>query len=447
MGHALRNRITGSVRGRIAGGAAVVLAGGALAGAAPLSSALASDAFAPGPDLAAELAAAGVTSATRGSQSGRRMAASATVRAVSHVPERAYRELVATVGSSGGLEASLRRAGVPRGDAEAAAAAVRAAAGHPVPEGTKVAIRLGRPGEGGNGARPLDGLSLRARFDLDVSLARNGNGDFTVTATPIAVDARPLRVRGNVGDGLYWALRGAGVNPRAAQDYLKTLARSIDVGTVASGDTFDLVIEQRAAATGEQAVGPLLYAGLERRGRGDIALVRWTQGGEERWHDALDSGQGADGLIWPVAARISSNFGMRRHPILRYLRMHSGIDFAASRGTPIQAAADGVVVHSGRAGGYGNQVRIRHADGTVTSYSHMANIHVAAGTAVAQGQVIGTVGSTGLSTGPHLHYEVHQAGRKVDPRSVASVRRQVLSEAQMAALKARYEEYRSLPVG
>ncbi|MCJ7421271.1 M23 family metallopeptidase [Sphingomicrobium astaxanthinifaciens] len=138
---------------------------------------------------------------------------------------------------------------------------------------------------------------------------------------------------------------------------------------------------------------------------------------------------------------------MRRHPILRYKRLHRGIDFAAPRGTPIQAAADGVVLHAGRAGGYGNQVRLRHADGTITSYSHMASLHVAPGTAVTQGQVIGTVGSTGLSTGPHLHYEVHRNGRAVDPRAVEGVASAPLAGEALAAFKSRYARYQALPIG
>ncbi|MCJ8191055.1 M23 family metallopeptidase [Sphingomicrobium aestuariivivum] len=431
----------GSSGWRIAGGMAAL----ALVAAVPLSGAMADDAaLTPGPDMAAELAAAGVTSAERGALSGRRMVAGEKVTMLEKAPERAFRELVARVGEDGGLEASLRRAGVPRGDAEVAAQAIEASADMTIAAGTRVDIRLGA--KAGGGVRPLEALKLRARDDLSISLTREA-GNFIIRREAIGVEVTPQRLSGRVGDGLYWALRGAGVTPRAAQDYLKAISSAIDVGEVGPADRFDLVIERRSSADGNASAGRLLYAGLERSRGEDVALMHWQVGGEARWLDAARLEPQAEGMIWPVAARISSGFGMRRHPILRYKRMHKGIDFAAPHGTPVQAAADGVVIRSGRAGGAGNQVRIRHADGTVTSYSHMSRLSVAVGTQVRQGDVVGAVGSTGLSTGPHLHYEVHQGGRAVDPRSVELVARAPLGGEAMDAFKARYAEYQALPVG
>ena len=109
---------------------------------------------------------------------------------------------------------------------------------------------------------------------------------------------------------------------------------------------------------------------------------------------------------------------MRYHPILHFARMHKGIDFGAAWGSPIVAAADGQVAAAGWAGGYGRQVRIAHAGGIATSYSHMSSMVVAPGSLVRQGQLIGYVGSSGLSTGPHLHYEVHRTAQAVNPLSV-----------------------------
>jgi len=120
----------------------------------------------------------------------------------------------------------------------------------------------------------------------------------------------------------------------------------------------------------------------------------------------------------PVNGRVTSGFGSRFHPILGYVRMHAGLDLAASYGTPIKAAADGRITSAGWAGGYGNMVRIAHAGGIQTMYGHMSRIAASAGSFVHAGQVIGYVGSTGLSTGPHLHYEVLKNGRPVDPKSV-----------------------------
>jgi len=125
--------------------------------------------------------------------------------------------------------------------------------------------------------------------------------------------------------------------------------------------------------------------------------------------------------IQPVANknlhRLSSGFGTRIHPILKIGKLHKGIDFAASVGTPIYATADGKVTVAGRHGGYGNAVVINHGYGYETLYGHMSRVKVAAGKQVKRGDIIGYVGSSGLSTGPHLHYEVHKDGQPVDPVS------------------------------
>jgi murein DD-endopeptidase MepM/ murein hydrolase activator NlpD len=116
-------------------------------------------------------------------------------------------------------------------------------------------------------------------------------------------------------------------------------------------------------------------------------------------------------------ARLSSRYGKRRHPVLGYTRMHRGVDFAASRGTPIYAAGNGSITHAGRNGGYGKYVRIRHNGRYSTAYAHMSRYGrgIRRGRRVSQGRIIGYVGSTGRSTGPHLHYEILSEGRQVNP--------------------------------
>lgn len=134
-------------------------------------------------------------------------------------------------------------------------------------------------------------------------------------------------------------------------------------------------------------------------------------------------------LSTPIdGARVSSGFGKRKHPILGYTKMHKGMDFAAPSGTPIYAAGSGTVEIAGRNGSYGNYVRIRHSSDMKTAYAHLKSFAkgIRKGTRVSQGQVIGYVGSTGRSTGPHLHYEVLQGGRQVNPRSVTSTHTRTL---------------------
>jgi murein DD-endopeptidase MepM/ murein hydrolase activator NlpD len=129
-------------------------------------------------------------------------------------------------------------------------------------------------------------------------------------------------------------------------------------------------------------------------------------------------GEDSSRIGLPVHGRLTSGFGERFHPILGYRRFHAGLDLAASAGTPIVAAADGRVVGAGWRGGYGQQVEIAHTGGIDTLYGHMSRIAAHAGELVRKGQVIGYVGSTGLSTGPHLHFEVTKNGRPVNPASV-----------------------------
>jgi murein DD-endopeptidase MepM/ murein hydrolase activator NlpD len=131
---------------------------------------------------------------------------------------------------------------------------------------------------------------------------------------------------------------------------------------------------------------------------------------------------------------------MRFHPVLHYARMHKGIDFGAHYGQPIAAAAEGQVIQAGWAGGYGQQVRIAHGNGLVTSYSHMSRMAVAPGTLVHAGQLIGYVGSTGLSTGPHLHFETLQGGVAVNPLGIRFTGAVPVDPGQSAAIKARVKE-------
>ncbi|MBW3096462.1 M23 family metallopeptidase [Pseudohoeflea coraliihabitans] len=153
-------------------------------------------------------------------------------------------------------------------------------------------------------------------------------------------------------------------------------------------------------------------------------------------------------LRTPVpTGKFRSGFGMRRHPILKYNRMHSGVDWSAPRGTPILAAGNGKVIKAGwDSGGYGKQTLIQHPNGYVTSYNHQSRIAkgVKPGATVRQGQVIGFVGSTGLSTGPHLHYELHVNGRKVDPMRVRLPDGKVLDGEALASFKRERQRIDSL---
>ncbi len=396
-----------------------------------------------------ETRAQGVAPLGLGAATGRRMAATDMVRPLAEAPERPVIELGTTLGQGDSFTRALERSGVGR--MEAAAAARLVAETTPlsaIPSGTRLSLTLGRR-QSRSVPRPLEQLSLRARFDLAVTVARTDAGTLTLQRKPIAVNHTPLRLQGLVGSSLYRSARAAGAPARAVEAYIKALATRLSIGRdVHSADTFDLVIEQDRAATGEVRLGNLLYAGLDQ-GRRRVRLLHWTAAGERDadWFDASGQSERRGNMGMPVAGRISSNFGMRMHPLLGFMRMHKGIDIAAPYGSPILAARDGVVASAGRNAGYGNFVKLNHPGDLASGYGHMSRIIVRGGQHVRQGQVIGYVGSTGLSTGPHLHWEVWKGGRSVNPRSIsfASVAR--LSGANLAAFKHRVAELTGLRAG
>jgi murein DD-endopeptidase MepM/ murein hydrolase activator NlpD len=370
-----------------------------------------------------------------GADSGRRMAATAAVIPLRSAPERPRIDLVATLAQGDSFARMLQRAGV--GSDEARHLSDLVARSMPLAEirpGTKVDIVLGRR-PSSRAARPLETLSFRARFDLELGVERRG-GVLTLDPRPIQVDSTPLRIRAPVGGSLYRSARAAGAPATAVQKYLRTLGQYVDLDSgLGAQDEFDIIVAYKRAATGEAEVGDLLYAGVIRGGKPRTQLMRWGKDG--RFYEASGVGEQRSGLMAPVPGAVISRYGMRRHPILGYMRMHRGLDFRGGHGTPIHAVTDGTVQFAGRHGGHGNFVRLSHGGGLATGYAHMSRIAVNSGQHVRRGQVIGYVGSTGLSTGPHLHYEMYRNGQPVDPASVRFVTRAELSGAELQAFRAR----------
>ena len=382
-----------------------------------------------------------------GGNTGRRMAPTDAVEPLSQSPERPIVDLRATVGRADGVATILQRAGVGGSEADRVATLLAGISAELRP-GTTVDIRLGRRPDPAQ-PRPLERLAFRARFDLRVEIVRAG-GLLELNQIPIRVDETPLRIQGQVGASLYRSARAAGVPARAVEAYIRALNTQVQVPAgIASDDMFDIIIEHRRAATGEVDVGELLYAGLVRSSGRNLQLMQWTNAdGETQWFEASGIGrQSGGGMVQPVPGPITSNYGLRMHPILGYARMHRGLDFRASYGSPIVAVADGVVARAGWAGGYGNQVRLNHAGGLSTSYSHMSRMAVAPGSRVRQGQVIGYIGTTGLSTGPHLHFETYQNGVTINPRAVRFTGRAALSGSALAEFRMRLRGLLGTPVG
>lgn len=382
-----------------------------------------------------------------GGDSGRHMGSTVLVETLAEAPERPSLEMIATLAQGDSFERMLRRAGVGSDDARLLENMVgRAVTLSEIQPGTQFDITLGRrtaPGE----PRPVDSLAFRARFDLELSVGRiDESGVLELIRKPIRVDDTPLRIRGTVGSSLYRSARAAGAPASAVQAYLKTLGQQVNLDQdIRAGDTFDMIVAHRRAATGERQAGHLLFAGIERGDKPKVQLMRW--GNDNKFYEASGVGEQSGGLMAPVPGRTSSSYGMRRHPILGYKRMHSGLDFKASHGTPIVAVTDGRVIGAGRMGGCGNAVRLRHGGGLDTRYCHMSRIAVDRGQSVRRGQVIGYVGSTGLSTGPHLHYEMYRNGRSINPVGVQYTTRAQLTGADLTRFKETLAKLKTVDAG
>ncbi|MFM9979079.1 MAG: M23 family metallopeptidase [Sphingomonadaceae bacterium] len=372
-----------------------------------------------------------------GADTGRKMGATDAVQPLSGTPERPLIELTASIGQGDGLRNALQRAGVGKSDA-ARVLALTSDVVDPsaITPGTALALTLGRRATP-TVPRPLDALTFRARFDTRVSFTRVG-GTLVMQRQPIAVDSTPLRISGPVGEGIYVSATAAGAPPQAVQDYIRALAPKVEFGALDAGARYDLIVERDRAATGEVRFGKLLYVGLTQ-GERATRMIQWTIDGRKEWFDAAGVGQQRPGYATPVAgARKTSGFGWRIHPLLGYSRFHQGTDYGAPHGTPIRAATDGTVTFAGWHGGHGKMVKLQHGGGLGSGYAHMSRIAVEPGARVAQGQVIGYVGSTGFSTGPHLHFEVYRRGVAVNPSSVSFASTSLLSGAELQAFRDRF---------
>lgn len=381
-----------------------------------------------------------------GGDSGMRMAATGSVLRLKDSPERPRIELTAIMGQGDSFTRVLRRAGVGSSEADNISQLVAAATPlSSIASGTPIDITLGRRG-GQNSTRPLENLSFRARFDLGLSVERIGNS-LALKRKNIAVDDTPLRIKGKAGNSLYRSARAAGVDAKKAQLFLKVISQKLRLSDIRSNDEFDIIIEHKRAETGEVETGDLLFAGIERAGKPKVEMLKWQQGRSTQWFEASGVGESSGLLSRPVPGPVSSGFGMRRHPVLGYRRMHNGLDFKAGYGTPIRAATDGRVTYSGRNGGAGKFVKIKHNSSLATGYAHMSRIAVNNGNYVRRGQIIGYVGSTGLSTGPHLHYILYRNGRAINPNSVKFTETAQLAGKDLANFKSKLAKLKSVKPG
>jgi murein DD-endopeptidase MepM/ murein hydrolase activator NlpD len=258
---------------------------------------------------------------------------------------------------------------------------------------------------------PAPGRTIRARLQ----------GEQWQAEEILAPQQRMLAMAsGTIDGGLFPSATAAGLPAGLALSLIRVLGHQIDFQRdIQPGDRFSILFERFRDDDGELLRhGRVLQAELVLSGRHLAFWRHEMRDGTTDWFDAEGKSLRRAFLRTPLdGARISSRFGMRSHPVLGFTRLHRGTDFAAPSGTPVYAAANGTVISARHEGAYGRIVRLRHAGGVETRYAHLSRFArgIAPGQRVRQGAVIGAVGSTGLSTGPHLHYEVVMAGRPVDP--------------------------------
>ncbi len=285
-------------------------------------------------------------------------------------------------------------------------------------------IKLDLAVDGGPAAETVSlvALNLQPSAERDVNLARSVDGDFIAAIVERPLVQVPVRLISGIGSSLFDAGVSNDVPPSVMSEVMRAFSRDIDFQRdVQPGDSFEVVYESYQDEDGTPVrAGRVIFAAMTL---GDAAreIYRFDDGKNADYFNGKGESTRKALLSTPVdGARISSGFGMRKHPIQGYNRMHKGVDFAAPTGTPVYAAGDGVVVQAGRNGAYGKYVRLRHGSGYATAYAHMSRISTSLkpGVRVRQGQVIGFVGSTGRSTGPHLHYEVLKNGSQINPKKV-----------------------------
>jgi len=249
------------------------------------------------------------------------------------------------------------------------------------------------------------------------------DGVFTASEQSKPLTRQVMAARGTITSSLFQAGAEAGVPAQVLAALIRNYSYDVDFQRdIQEGDSFEILYENWVTEDGSVArQGGIQYAALRLSGK-TLPIYRFEdKDGTAEYFNRKGESVRKGLLRTPIdGARISSKFGMRRHPVLGYSKMHKGVDFAAPTGTPIYAAGDGVIDEAGPKGAYGNYVRIRHNGQVSTAYAHMSRFgkNIRRGARVAQGDVIGYVGSTGRSTGPHLHFEVLKGNRQVNPMSV-----------------------------
>lgn len=269
--------------------------------------------------------------------------------------------------------------------------------------------------------------------------------DYTVVRQPIEYEVIEDFVAGVVEDSLYQSGLRAGLTDRMIMELATVFAWDVDfASSLREGDQFFLVFEKRYRNGEFAGTGDLLAARFLNKGNEFFTYLVIHDDGSRKYYN--ENGDATEKMFLKTPlnyTRISSGFSLnRKHPILGTFQTHRAVDFAAPTGTPIETVADGTVVFAGWQGAYGNFIKIEHGGGIATAYAHLSKMNVKKGDRVRQGQVIGEVGTTGRSTGPHLHYEMYKNGELVHPLETKTPSGAPISNEQRHLLESAVEKYK-----
>jgi len=356
------------------------------------------------------------------------------------------------------LETTLRANGATNDQLRSILNALSARARTGLAEGQRIRLLIAPAGPGLG--RQIMRIVLFGESGIEEIVAANDRGVF-VSVTPPREDSRPRQTTGRTAqaggddeeeedegsgarlyDSLYETVLKNELPRQTVEDLVRIFGYDVDFQRrVSAGDSLELFYAVDEENAGERM--DILYASLNVGG--EVRRVYRHQGDDGSVDYLDDQGRSLKKFLIrkPIAEGVlRSGFGYRRHPILGYAKMHTGVDWANRIGTPIIAAGNGTVIKAEWDSGYGRRVELQHANGYVTAYSHMSRFGrgVAPGARMRQGQVIGYVGSTGLSTGPHLHYEVVVNGHFVDPMKIRVPRGRELDGRPLADFKRQREQ-------
>jgi murein DD-endopeptidase MepM/ murein hydrolase activator NlpD len=295
----------------------------------------------------------------------------------------------------------------------------------------------------------INSFSVSPSPEQEIVVSRKDNGEYDAREIKLKLLRYVSRYSGTLKNSLFVDGVEAGISPTSMMNMINLYSYDVDFQRdIKNGDKFEMLVESFYTEDGKKVKdGNVLFSSLTLQNR-SIDIYMHKVDNRVEYFDYKGNSVRKSLLRTPInGARVSSGFGLRRHPILGYSKMHKGTDFAAPSGTPILAAGSGIITHYSVKGGYGNFVQIRHNENYSTGYGHASRYvkKLRVGSAVKQGDVIAYVGSTGRSTGPHLHFEVLYKGVQINPSTVKATSGLRLSGKELARFedsRAEIERYR-----